>query len=125
MKKQKLTSICAASIGIISSFLPWVTINIFFASKSASGIEGGDGYISLLLFATILTIALVGGVNENYSSKSLISVTIIAGLCILLGFYEIANIRDASKVATIGIGLFLLIFSGIATISTALVLKNK
>lgn len=125
MKKQKLATIGAAGLGVVSSFLPWVTINMLFVSKSASGIDGGDGYISMLLFLIIITIALVGGLSENYTKKSLIAITVLGGLCSLLGLYEIGNIKDASKVASIGIGLFLLILSGVATIVSAFVLKNK
>lgn len=125
MKKQKLATLIIAGVGLLSAFLPWATIDLPFANKSISGADGGDGFISMFLFCIIATVALVGGLKENYTMKSIITVSILAGLCSLLGVYEIINIKDTLRLASIGFGLYVLILSGFATIIAAFVLKEK
>lgn len=51
MHKQRLFIVIASAIGIISAFLPWARMSMFGMSVSASGIDGGDGWLSLALFA--------------------------------------------------------------------------
>jgi|LauGreDrversion4_2_1035121.scaffolds.fasta_scaffold634150_1 hypothetical protein len=125
MKKQKLATLVIAGVGLLSAFLPWATIDLPFTDKSISGADGGDGFISMFLFCIIATVALVGGLKENYTTKSIITISALAALCSLLGIYEIINIKDASKLAKIGYGLYVLILSGFATIVSAFMLKDK
>jgi hypothetical protein len=61
MHKQRLFIVIGAVIGIAAAFLPWAKMSLFGMSISATGIEGGDGWVSLGLFAAAAGIAIATG----------------------------------------------------------------
>jgi len=128
MEKQKLAVIGLSLIGIAGTFLPWATIDMgVFGSSSANGTDGGgDGYITLFFFAITILIAVLGGLKEKFTTKSLIGVSLLSALCSTIGLYDLSKFNDnpAAKMASIGIGLYLIIFMGIAVIGAAFGLKS-
>lgn len=129
MEKQKLAVIGLSALGIVGTFLPWATVDIgSFGSTSANGTDGGgDGYITLIFFGINIIIAVLGGLKENFTLKSLIGVSVVSSLCSIIGIYDLSNFKNnaASSMASIGIGLYLIIFMGIAVIVAAFSLKDK
>lgn len=61
MHKQRLFIVVASAIGIISAFLPWGKVSFFGYTASFSGIDGGDGWLSLALFAAAGGLAFTQG----------------------------------------------------------------
>jgi hypothetical protein len=61
MHKQRLFIVIAAAVGILSAFLPWARVSMFGMSVSANGMDGGDGWLSLGLFAAAAGLAIAGG----------------------------------------------------------------
>jgi len=64
MHKQRLFIVIAAVVGIVSAFLPWARVSMFGMSVSATGMDGGDGWLSLGLFAAAAGLAFTSG-NRN------------------------------------------------------------
>lgn len=97
--------VVGAIAGAIGSFLPWVSA---FGVLSVNGIDGGDGWITLALFAGAL-IAALGGKLRLAGGLGL-----AAGL---LGIYEIVNVKKElgalSGLAPIGSGLYLIVGAGL------------
>jgi len=123
MGKQKIAVIGLSLIGIAGTFLPWVSIGGF----SANGTDGGgDGYVTLFFFALTILISVFGGLQEKFTTKSLIGVTVLSALCSIIGLYDLSNFNDnpAASMASIGIGLYLIIFMGLAVIGAAFGLKS-
>jgi hypothetical protein len=61
MHKQRLFIVIAGVLGIIAAFLPWAKVSFFGITASVSGTDGGDGWISLGLFAAAIGIAAATG----------------------------------------------------------------
>jgi hypothetical protein len=123
MEKQKLAVIGLSLIGIAGTFLPWASLGGF----SANGTDGGgDGYITLFFFALTILIAVLGGLQEKFTTKSLIGVSVLSALCSIIGLYDLSNFNNnpAASMASIGIGLYLIIFMGFAVIGAAFGLKS-
>jgi len=70
MHKQRLAVIIAAGLGAIAAFLPWAKISFMGFSASASGIEGGDGYLSLILFGVAGAMAFLGDYKNTPIDKA-------------------------------------------------------
>ena len=66
MSTQKIALLVVSALGIASSFLPWVTVSLMGFSKSVSGMDGGDGVLSLILFAVIILLVLVGTYKKGF-----------------------------------------------------------
>ena len=59
MNRQRKFILIAAAIGIISVFLPWVTLSVFGMSKSINGFHGW-GILVFLAFVAAVVIPLIG-----------------------------------------------------------------
>jgi NAD/NADP transhydrogenase beta subunit len=79
------------------------------------------GYITLIFFAIVLLITSLSGLKEQYTMKSLITVSIPGLLCALIGFYDISNVNN--PMVKIGIGLYLIVGTGLGIIGAAFGLR--
>lgn len=112
----------ASALGLLSSFLPWASIEFMGISKSVSGMDGGDGIISILLFLVTGILSL----TANFASMITKIVISICALCsVLLGFYEISNLGKAQGLVSTGFGLYLLILMGVVVIAALFGMKNQ
>lgn len=108
----------AGIAGFVGSFMPWVKIN-FFGGMSSSGVDGTDGWYSVLLGAAIAAVAiwLVRRPGRH------LALSLVALLCTIglagLGVYEVihlsADIPESEFAGTVsvGIGLWLIIVAGV------------
>ena len=119
---KKFIILSASVLGLLSSFLPWASVEFMGMSKSVSGMDGGDGVISILLFLVTGILSLTGNF-ANMITKIVIS---ICALCsVLLGFYEISNLSKGQGLVSTGFGLYLLILMGVVVIGVLFGLKNE
>ena len=119
---KKFFILGASALGLLSSFLPWASIEFMGISKSVSGMDGGDGVISILLFLVTGILSLTANF-ANMITKIVIS---ICALCsVLLGFYEISNLGKALGLVSTGFGLYLLILMGVVVIGVLFGMKNQ
>ena len=81
MEKQKIAVMGLSAVGLIGTFLPWASVGGLAVDGTAGG---GDGYITLIFFAIVLLITSLSGLKEQYTMKSLITVSILGLLCALL-----------------------------------------
>lgn len=138
MNKQKLIILIIAAVGAISTFLPWANVT-FLGTISVNGTNGGDGWITLILFAIAGIISLVGDKMKPLSNTYKI-ITIVAGLAAAaVGIINIVNIKsELSKVSeqnflgeqlqnivSIGFGLWLIVICGIALAVVTYLMKEK
>jgi len=130
MNRQRVLIAVTAGVGMLCTFLPWVTIPIF---GSISGARG-DGWITFALFLVALLMALLSGDKERpLTGKLLPAVLAPAVLAAGIGIWKIIDFNqkmgsslgqdDFSKFmgasVSIGFGLYLLVIAGIALVVVA------
>ena len=122
-----LLIICAACalLVVIAAFLPWATALGFL---SVSGVNGGDGVITLLLGIVGIALSLWGSgrilaAPGNRLVLPLLS-AIAGGIVMLVGIIDLVNIgsqiEDTSGLVSPGAGLVLTVVFGIAWFALAM-----
>lgn len=138
MNKQKLVIVIIAAIGTISTFLPWATIK-FYNSISINGTNGGDGWISLGLFAIAGILSIIGDKTKPLNGTYKIIIAIVGVIAAIIGILNIINMRsqlseignenpfsDQLKEAiSTGFGLWLIVVCGVALLVVIYMMKEK
>ncbi len=108
------------------SFLPWATASSAFMSVSRSGMEGGDGMITVFLGVVIALLGLTRvqrpGLPGNRLTMVLLGVAAIG-----MAWFEGSNIQgkleavsSAYVVASVGIGIYVMGVGGVLVLLTSL-----
>lgn len=131
MNKQRLFILAAAVVGIVASFLPWITLPM----GSISGIKG-DGWLTLILFLVPTIISVLGNRNGRLSRTNLYIAMGPALLAGLMGLYKIIDFNTSlpsgdnpfalgiRSAMSIGIGLYLVVAAGLAVPAIGLFVKE-
>lgn len=112
-------SIAAAAVAVggglmvAGAFLPWVTANVVFTSISRTGLELGDGNITLVLGIAIGLIGIAATLAGGRSGfRWFTAILAIVGLVVVAyDFIELQNRLDTIDesfrgLATVGVGLY-------------------
>ena len=131
---QKQVVVVSAAIGMLCTFLPWAKVPIV---GSVSGTEG-DGWITLLLFAVPLVLALRGDKLTAFTKKESYIAAAAAAIAGVIGIWKIADVNSVkdslgddafgamfSSSVSVGFGLYLLVISSVAVVVGSLFVKNK
>ena len=113
MNKQRKFVLIAAAVGVISMFLPWVSISMFGASESVNGMHD-KGILVFICFAASGIIAYMGDQTKNLD-KTMWTVTLLAGaiaLLFIIWFYSEAT-GSIMGSSLIGFGVYI---AGIASL---------
>ncbi|MCB9223029.1 MAG: hypothetical protein R2780_11305 [Crocinitomicaceae bacterium] len=127
MHKQRLFVIIAAAIGILSAFLPWISINLGFLGKmSISGVSGavGDGWATLALAAAAGGFAFTQG--ERSAELDAKNKKIVAGLGGAIVGYILffVFVRAQGGFGAMGYGVWLTLLSGLGVLAVPFVIKG-
>lgn len=111
-QQVKMVMIAAAIVVAIGSVLPWVTATAAFGiSANASGVDGGDGYVTIALAAIVALVAL-----SPFTRWTIIPATLLAaaaGYEIVHVIQRVNDLNAEHDVAHFGVGFGL----GITTIA--------
>ncbi|WP_164674557.1 hypothetical protein [Spirulina subsalsa] len=118
LHNQKLAIITTAIAGCFSTFLPWTYVPILGTLSGAAG----DGWITLVLFIPAIVVALKGDRLTPLVENPRWIAVIPAGLA---GFIGLSKIFVIGEFLSIGIGLYLLIFSSGLLCISAWFLENR
>ncbi len=130
MHRQREFILIAAAAGVISMFLPWVSISAFGmdVGQSNNGLKGG-GILIFFLFAAVLVMAII---NNPVTPLSRLQwfLTLIAGavnLIFTIRFFAGAPDEDAFGLveASPGVGLWLASISSLCILIGAWAYKRK
>ncbi|KXT77992.1 hypothetical protein [Streptococcus sp. DD13] len=101
-KRRFLTIICGIS-GLVSVFLPWISIDAFQLTMNVNGFGRGDtptdAFVSLILFGLIVALSLIGERKEEFSPVFSYSICGLAVLSFIFGLVEFFAVHG--KVATV------------------------
>jgi hypothetical protein len=132
LNKQRKMILIAAAIGLISVFLPWITMSASMfgneiASESRNGFHG-SGVVVFLAFAVAVILSLMGDQTKTLE-KTMWFVTLAAGAVALL-FVVISLINSSGgpegAIADIkfGFGIWIALAASLGTVAAAWMFKN-
>lgn len=121
MHKQRLAVIIAAGLGVISTFLPWISV---FGIFTVSGLGvGWPGYLTFVACAAAGVFAFLGDDRNTAIESSYVKFVAIAGaipfLVILL------NIFQALGTGGLGMGIWLALIATLAIVAVPFVIKDS
>ncbi|MBQ6414184.1 hypothetical protein IJI28_00985 [Candidatus Saccharibacteria bacterium] len=108
---KSIIAAVAGLIGMIATFLPWLSASAFGISVSAKGSDG-DGWISFVCFAAVLSIAIVEMFKKAKWTK--IVITVAAAIATIVVAIDMIN--GLNNGLTVNIGIYLGLVAGIAGI---------
>lgn len=108
---KSIIAAVAGLLGMIATFLPWLSASAFGISISAKGSDG-DGWISFVCFAVVLAIAIVEMFKQAKWTK--IVITIAAVIATLVMVVDMVNGLNSGL--SIGAGIILGLIAGVAGI---------
>jgi uncharacterized membrane protein YoaK (UPF0700 family) len=124
MNKQRKFVLIFAATGIISMFLPWISVSLFGYSQTQNGMHD-VGILTFLCFGVIAAIAYLGDQTKNFD-KTMWPVVLIAGALALLSiiwFYSKANDSIMGS-SLIGFGLYIAAITAIGVLASAYMFRS-
>ena len=127
MNKQRKFVLIAAAIGLISCFLPWVTISIdifgISKSNSANGLDNWRGIFALLAFAGAGVVAFMGDQTKTMDQKSWF-IALACGAIAALGTLLFLLKIDTGFGVSYGFGIFIALAAAIAVVASAYMFRS-
>jgi hypothetical protein len=115
--KQKLYSLIAAGVALVSLLLPWISISFLGSSQSWNGLRNW-GILSLIGVAGIVALSLIGKKEEDYTPEYKKYIMICFGAVAagaLLFFLRKNSVAGGfDNLVKTGIGLWLCLIAGLA-----------
>lgn len=118
---------------ILGSFLPWVKASApFLGTITKSGVEGGDGWILIILAIAILGMCWPVFTRRPLNSGAAFTISILGLLALALGVYEWADVSaraddlgdSAPVIATVGAGIYVVVAGALAVIAGGVIEWN-
>ena len=124
MNKQRKFVLISAAAGIVSMFLPWVSISMFGYSQSQNGMHD-IGILAFLCFIVIGAIAYLGDQTKNLD-KTMWGVVLVAGALALLSavwfYFKVTDSIMGSSL--VGFGLYISAIAAIGVLASAYVFRS-
>ncbi len=124
MSKQRKFILIAAAAGVISMFLPWVSISLFGYTQSVNGMHD-MGILVFLCFAASAVIAYMGDQTKNLD-KNMWGVVLVAGAIALLSiiyfYFKMSNSVMGSSF--VGFGLYISAIAAIGVLGSAYLFRS-
>ncbi len=124
MNKQRKFVLIAAAVGIVSMFLPWVSVSMFGYSQSVNGMHD-KGIIVFLCFAASGVIAYLGD-QTKHLEKNMWMITLGAGalaLLLVIWFYS-QTTNSILGSSFVGFGLYVAALAAIGVLASAYLFKS-
>jgi thiol:disulfide interchange protein len=123
MSKQRKYILIAAAVGIISVFLPWITIGAFGMSESQNGFHS-YGIVVFLAFAVAIAISLFGDQTRTLDQTMWMIILVAGAVAALFTILFFTNLNDAFGVVSAGFGLWIALVAAIGVLGSAWLYKN-
>ncbi|NOQ74980.1 MAG: hypothetical protein GQ574_23405 [Crocinitomix sp.] len=130
MHKQRLAVIIAAGVGVIASFLPWLTVTLpFFGSTSVNALSFWQGIFFLLLCGAAGTFAFLGDNREGPIDPQ--NVKFVAGggagafLMVVIVLISGTGSSYGDVGGSFGIGLWIGLLAALAIVAVPFVIKDS
>lgn len=123
MSKQRKFVLIAAAVGVISMFLPWVSVSAFGYSQSANGMHG-SGILVFLCFAACVAFALMGNQTKNLD-KTFWMITLIAGaLAAIIVIWNLVDAMSGQFGSMLSFGIYLAAAAAVGVVLAAFMFRS-
>lgn len=125
MEKNRLFIIITAAVAILSSFLPWASLNAgAFGSYSWNGLRG-DGWFVIIFAVVAIVLACLNDVKSSLPKGFAIGVIVSGALSTVVTLIDVFNVNKYAADfngygVSIGFGLILALIASIAIVVTGL-----
>lgn len=104
--------LAAAAVGIVSMFLPWVSISIAGFGASANGMHG-SGVLVFLCFVAVGVLAYLGDQTTNLNQVNWMIALIAGGVAALI---MVINFFDAGSSGLLSVGFYGALIAALAVV---------
>ena len=125
MEKNRLFIIISAAVAILSSFLPWASLNAgAFGSYSWNGLRG-DGWFVIIFAVVAIVLACLNDVKTSLPKGFAIGVIVLGALSTIVTLIDLFGVNKYAVNfngygVSIGFGLILALIASIAIVVTGL-----
>ena len=125
MEKNRLFIVISAAVAILSSFLPWASLNAgAFGSYSWNGLRG-DGWFVIIFAVVAIVLACLNDVKSSLPKGFAIGVIVSGALSTVVTLIDVFNVNKYAADfngygVSIGFGLILALIASIAIVVTGL-----
>ena len=125
MEKNRLFIIISAAVAILSSFLPWASLNAgAFGSYSWNGLRG-DGWFVIIFAVVAIVLACLNDVKSSLPKGFAIGVIVLGALSTIVTLIDLFSVNKYAVDfngygVSIGFGLILALIASIAIVVTGL-----
>lgn len=125
MEKYRLSIIISAAVAILSSFLPWASLNAGnFGSYSWNGLRG-DGWFVIIFAVVAIVLACLNDVKSSLPKGFAIGVIVSGALSTVVTLIDVFGVNKYAANfngygVSIGFGLILALIASIAIVVTGL-----
>ena len=125
MEKNRLFIIISAAVAILSSFLPWASLNAgAFGSYSWNGLRG-DGWFVIIFAVVAIVLACLNDVKSSVPKGFAIGVIVSGALSTVVTLIDVFSVNKYAADfngygVSIGFGLILALIASIAIVVTGL-----
>ena len=125
MEKNRLFIIISAAVAILSSFLPWASLNAgAFGSYSWNGLRG-DGWFVIIFAVVAIVLACLNDVKSSLPTGFAIGVIVSGALSTIVTLIDLFGVNKYAVDfngygVSIGFGLILALIASIAIVVTGL-----
>ena len=125
MEKNRLFIIISAAVAILSSFLPWASLNAgAFGSYSWNGLRG-DGWFVIIFAVVAIVLACLNDVKSSLPKGFAIGVIVAGALSTIVTLIDVFGVNKYAVDfngygVSIGFGLILALIASIAIVITGL-----
>lgn len=131
MNKQRIILLASAVIGMLSTFMAWAKVQVFFIKKDMNLFDTdvpAVGWVLLLCFLLASVFSFLGDDRSKPIGKSNRLVVLLTGIAALLItiFGMLAwGFGDAASYTTFGLGIYLSFLTSLALVIVPFVLKEN
>ena len=129
MEKNRLFIIISAAVAILSSFLPWASLNAgAFGSYSWNGLRG-DGWFVIIFAVVAIVLACLNDVKSSLPKGFAIGVIVAGALSTVVTLIDVFSVNKYAADfngygVSIGFGLILALIASIAIVVTGLLVMS-
>lgn len=95
MHPQQISILVIATLGALSTFLPWIHVSVL--GGSVSGADTNQ-YLPFLLFGiSIALVFMIGPADKALKGNALYACMLTAGIAAAIGLFSILDVRNAQQ----------------------------